>query len=240
MRRPASWLVELSFGTNRFRPSFASLDLKYTGDGLGGDSTELGGSVRVRPSPRWELSLGPRWSAERQMRQYVAVRPGGTEATYGWRYVFARLDRREVATVIRLKYGLTPRLSLELFAEPFASAGGYVDHGELRAARGDELLRYATEGTTIDRDDSVGVYRVSTPNGAFELPILDFGVRSLRGTAVLRWEFRPGSWLYLAWQHNRFSDREPARLVDPTDLSEVFSAPSDNVFLVKVSYWLSP
>lgn len=239
MRRPASGDVELGFRTNLFRPSFAAIDVQYARDDLAGYSAELRGALRLRPSPRWELSLGPRWWAERVMRQWVAERPGGPEATYGRRYVFARLDRREVATVVRLKYALSPRLSVDLFTEPFVSGGRYIEHGELRAARTDDLLRYGREGTRIDRDDSSGIYNVSTPSGAFTFPILDFGVRSLRGILVLRWQFRPGSWIYLAWQQNRFSEREPGRLVEPSDLGDVFSAPSDSVFLVKVSYWLS-
>jgi hypothetical protein len=240
MRAPADWQVQLEWRTNAFRPSFGAAVIQYGRDDLGSYQAQLTGQVRLRPASWWEVSLGPRWSMERVMRQYVATLTGGPDATFGSRYVFAQLDRQELGVPLRVNYGVTSRLSLALFGEPFVSAGRYVDHGELRAPRTDDLLLYGTEGTTIARDDSAGVYRAQTRGEMFTLPILDFGARSFRSTAALRWEFRPGSWVFLVWQQNRFADRAPGELVQPADLGDVFRLPSDNVFLVKVSYWLSP
>ena len=77
------------------------------------------------------------------------------------------------------------------------------------------------------------------PNGTGE-PQPDFNLRSLRGNAVLRWEWRPGSTMYLAWQQTRrnvqpFGDFDLSR-----DAEDLFGSAPDNVFLIKVSYWLNP
>ena len=86
------------------------------------------------------------------------------------------------------------------------------------------------------------IYPNGTGEGAlsFPAPQPDFNFRSLRGNAVLRWEWRPGSTMYLAWQQNR-SDFQPFGDFDlGRDADGVFAAAPDNVFLIKVSYWLNP
>jgi hypothetical protein len=75
----------------------------------------------------------------------------------------------------------------------------------------------------------------------------DFTIRSLRGNAVLRWEYRPGSTIFVAWQQNRSSaltwfDAGPdaGRFDFGRDRSALFSTRPDNVLVLKVNYWLNP
>ena len=73
-----------------------------------------------------------------------------------------------------------------------------------------------------------------------QVPSLDFNLRSLRGNAVLRWEWRQGSTIYLAWQQSR-SDIAPFGDFDfSRDRSALFRTRPDNIFVVKMSYWLNP
>jgi hypothetical protein len=65
----------------------------------------------------------------------------------------------------------------------------------------------------------------------------DFTLRSLRGNAVYRWEFRPGSVLYLAWTHSRVGEDGRGDLDFGRERRELFSAQPDNVFLLKASWW---
>lgn len=72
----------------------------------------------------------------------------------------------------------------------------------------------------------------------FTLANPDFNVRELRSNLVLRWEFRPGSTLFVVW-----SEARDDRTLDPTsdlgrDIGRLFDAPARDVFLVKLSYWL--
>lgn len=72
------------------------------------------------------------------------------------------------------------------------------------------------------------------------MPNLDFNLRSLRGNAVLRWEWREGSTLFVAWQQRR-SDSEPIGDFDfGRDRRALFQTRPDNIFLVKMNYWLNP
>ncbi len=61
---------------------------------------------------------------------------------------------------------------------------------------------------------------------------------SFRSNAVLRWEWRPGSTLYLVWQQSRQSFNQNGRLVGFRDLWESFGAQGDNFLAVKISYWI--
>ena len=74
---------------------------------------------------------------------------------------------------------------------------------------------------------------------ASPVPNLDFNLRSLRGNAVLRWEWRAGSTLYVAWQQRRSDVADVGDFAFSRDGSALVHTRPDNIFLVKVNYWLS-
>ena len=205
---------------------------------LGSWRTAADLELRFRPGPRWELSVDPRWSRGAEARQYVTTREGGPAATFGRRYVFAHLERNEVAMQIRLNYALSPDLTLETYAEPFASSGRFHGFGELPAARSRALRTYGEDGTTIVRSEETGERTVTDGADTFVLPHLDFDVRSFRSNAVLRWEWRPGSTLFVVWQQDR--SRRDARWtrLDPSDAFASLGAAGDNLLAVKLTYWI--
>jgi hypothetical protein len=114
---------------------------------------------------------------------------------------------------------MTPNLSLQVYAEPFVSAGDYTNYKELIDGRNDDYYaRYQPYAYSGDAD---------------------FNVRSFRTTNVLRWEYKPGSTLFVVWQQNK-SDYEPyGDFRWGRDFRETFAAPSHNTFLVKFTYWLN-
>ncbi len=61
---------------------------------------------------------------------------------------------------------------------------------------------------------------------------------TLRGNAVLRWEYRPGSALFMVWQQER-SGFEPIGDFDfRRDVGDIFRTVPTNVFLIKATYWI--
>jgi hypothetical protein len=139
--------------------------------------------------------------------------------------------------VTRLNYAFTPDLTLELYAEPFAASGRYYDFGHLRAARTNDLLVYGREGTTITRRDD-GSYEVVDGADVFDLPDRDFNFVSFRSNVVLRWEWSPGSTLFLVWQQNRSDFETSDDPIGPSSLWDALGANGDNFFAVKIAYWL--
>jgi hypothetical protein len=234
----AAWQVASELTGNPANRTRWEVAVNARRDELGGWRTEVGGDLSFRPGPRWELSIDPLWLRAVNPRQYVQERDGGPEATFGRRYVFAFVERSEVRARIRLNYALSPDLTLETYAEPFASSGRYYDHGELRAARSRELRTYGEEGTTITFNPETGERRVTDGAASFALANRDFDVRSFRSNAVLRWEWRPGSTLFVVWQQNRARQSPEWSRLGPGDLFGSLTARGDNFLAIKATYWL--
>jgi hypothetical protein len=182
-------------------------------------SAALDVTAIIRPSERWNLQVGPSFSKQETPAQYVGTAAGAEAVnTYGAYYLFAPLVQTTLAMETRLDVTFTPKLSFQLYAQPFISSGDYGDVGSLDAPKGFTFTPWGG----------------STGNP-------DFNYRSLRGTAVLRWEYRPGSTLYLAWQQARSDYAAGVGDFDfGRDRQALFRARPDNVFVLKASYWLSP
>lgn len=229
--------VGLEVATNPARRFQGQVEAFYEWDELERRDLELDAELAWRVNRRLALSLTPEYVRSVGARQYVATREGGgPAATFGNRYIFSNLDRTELSAQLRLDYTLTPDLTLELYAEPFAASGRFYDYGELAAAGGLALRRYGTAGSTLQpADDGVLV-----TDGAerFTLANQDFNVRSFRSNLVLRWAWRPGSTLFVVWQQDRSGFDPTGRFVRPATLFDAVGVAGDHFFSVKLSYWI--
>ena len=73
---------------------------------------------------------------------------------------------------------------------------------------------------------------------AFNISNPDFNYKALVGNAVLRWEFKPGSTLYLVWTRNGNNFNNPGEFQLFRDLNDLMGVTTDNVFAIKVTYWM--
>ena len=216
VRTQGEWDLELSLGSDNRRKLFfeASFDI---GDDEDGSYERSGGvTLNYRPAPNLRLSIGPYIARSHDAHQYVTTVADATATqTFGQRYVFSELEQRSFELATRVDWTLNSRLSFQLFMQPFIAAGDYHDYHALSRARSSEYAPYAGS--------------VSDP---------DFNFRSVRGSAVVRWEFRPGSALYVVWNENRADVVPLGDFRFRRDLRAISTAPSHDVLLVKVSYWL--
>jgi hypothetical protein len=215
---------------------------------LGGAERAASVSVTLRPSPSLQLSLAPTLDALRDPAQYVRTVPDATVAD-GRRYVFAALRQRTLSLDARVDWTLTTALSFQLFAQPFASSARFGEYGELAVrARSLALGRYGRGGagtvTTLDggrvRIDPDGDAGAAAPFVLGDAPNeTSFLSRALRANAVLRWEYRGGSTLYVVWQQTRDG---VATLDDDASairgFDHLLAVPARNVVFVKASYRL--
>ena len=211
------------------------VDLSGRRDENGSWERALEMSFSLRPGDRWEMSFEPLWSRGTDTRQFVATEGNGRPETFGTRYVFAHVDLSEISGQFRLNYTFTPNLTLETYVEPFAASGRFHGFGEQLAARRRELLVYGTSGTTIAHNPD-GTHTVTADGETFDIDNEDFNERSFRTNAVVRWEWRLGSTMYLVWQTNRNSQL-PFAPVGPGQLFGGLNARGENVLAIKVSYW---
>ena len=157
---------------------------------------------------------------------------------FGRRYVFGLPDNTQFSARFRVSYTFKPDMTLDIYAEPFAASGRYERFGETRVPRDSRLRIYGTDGTTIERLDD-GRSLVTDGDDSFVLRNYEFNVRSFRSNVVLRWEWRPGSTLFVVWQQNRQDRTSMGRHVGFGDLFESLSVPGDNIFAVKTTLWVS-
>jgi len=162
---------------------------------------------------------------------------------FGERIVFSDLEQHQLSMNTRLNWTFSPTLTLELFAQPLVASGSFDRYKEFVRPRSIEKHVFDAEQITPLRNSEGRITGYSldpdrnpaTANFLIDNP--DFNFRSLRGNAVLRWEYRPGSTVFFVWQQQRsgvtpFGDFDFGR-----DAPGVFNAPPDNVFVVKFSYW---
>jgi hypothetical protein len=136
-------------------------------------------------------------------------------------HTFARLDQDILGITARADVTLTPTLSVQLYAQPFVASGRFSDWRELNDPRAEAYAdRFAPYGGG------------ATPGG--------YNVKQFNSNAVLRWEYVPGSVLFLVWQQGRADGRNPGTFDPSRDLRNLFGTHPDNTFLLKVSYWFNP
>jgi hypothetical protein len=172
--------------------------------------------VQIRPTSAISTEIGIGQARGTEDAQWVTnlTQPDGPH------YVLGRINQTTTQMTLRLSYTLTPNLSLQLYGQPFTSTGRYSDYKELTNGRAE---RYADRFAPFDYDGSA-----------------DFTVLSFRTTNVLRWEYRPGSALFVVWQQGREGYRPDSQFRFGQNYGDIFSTPATNTFLVKLSYWLNP
>jgi hypothetical protein len=192
----------------------------YRGDGGRSHSFSLSPWMNFRISSRLGASLGFDYNWNTDDRQWIGNPVDSTGAAH---YTFAHLVQRTASLTSRVNLTVSPTVSFEMYAAPFVSKGTYSNVRELADPRAAEYQdRFKTYGDGNPADGSVG-----------------FNFKQFRSNAVFRWEYRPGSALFLVWQHGR-QDSESLYGTRSLfgDFRHLFTAPADNTFLIKLSYWL--
>jgi hypothetical protein len=196
----------LSFSYNGF----------HGGDRYDSENHNLNPWIHMRPSSAVTLSAGFRYEINRDDAQWVE---NVTDDSGDTQYVFGRIDQKTVAMTLRFNYTMTPDLSLQVYGEPFVSAGAYSN------------FRRLVDGRAADYHDRYEPYAYQEN--------ADFNYKSVRTTNVLRWEFIPGATIFVVWQQGRQETDPFGTFAMSRDFGNIFSVPAKNVFLVKLTYWLN-
>jgi hypothetical protein len=205
-------------GDYRRRVTPALFAGRYSGDEGETHGAWVNPSLELRASSRFSASLGVNVSKDVSGAQWVGnYGVAGVDTTH---YTFAKLDQTTVNMTTRVNVTATRNLSLQAYVAPYVSTGTFSRWRELSSPRAQKF------------DDRFRPF-AGDPGG------LDF--KQLRSNTVVRYEYRPGSTLFLVWQHGR-SDYDPTAtdFQFRRDYGRLFKLHPDNTFLVKVSYWLNP
>ncbi len=193
----------------------------FRGDGGRSESLNLSPELDLKVSTRFTTSVNASYTHNRADAQYFGT---FTDSTTARHYTFAHLEQRTLGLTWRLGYTFTPNVSLQVYASPFISKGTYSDVREVAQARAASYTaRYKAYGDTAVAND---------PGG--------FNVQQFNSNVVFRWEYRAGSTLFLVWSQGRAGSAP----VEGTQgfggsLRELFGQRSNDIFLVKLSYWFA-
>ena len=248
---PASWSVNASFNTDSRRKAWlnpnASFNRNIDDASWGGNASLY---LETRPTSQLRVTLGPNYSRSYSTAQYIrSATDAGAVNTFGSRYVFGNVDQTSVSMDARIEWTLTSKLSVQSYLQPFVAVGRYSEFKEFlrpntydfgvygRYAQSTIAANYDTNGDitgyTLDPDGVTGnapSFNIGNPN---------FNVHSLRGNAVLRWEYRPGSALFFVWQQERNGAERFFNSDASRDVGAIFREQPTNIFLVKAVYWLA-
>jgi hypothetical protein len=229
----------LSLRTDDRRPVIFGLSGHYRTHPYGAHNYSVGVILELKPTGNFRLSAGPYYSWRHSVGQYITQVPDPIKVeTYGARYVMSDVIQETASLELRLDWTFTPRLSVQAYLQPFIGVGDFFKYKELRAARTFEFDVYGEGGSTIVREGQVYTVDPDGPGPAPPFSFLDrdFNLKSLRGTVVLRWEYHPGSTLFVVWTQNRADHAYAGDFDLGRDVSLLFQAAGDNIFLFKFNY----
>ena len=202
-----------------------------------GDFTSL--NLYYKISSNLNIVISPSYSTNRSNLQWIEENRMRDEA----RYIFGLIDQTTASLTFRINYSPTPELSFQYYGQPFVSAGSYSQYKYFTMPRAKGADRYHVyDNSQISYESSDEIYyidenRDGTTDYSFSNP--DFNVQEFLSNFVIRWEYMPGSTLYIVWSQVRNNVTTEGDFLLGPNLKDLFSTNSSDVFLVKINYWFS-
>ena len=215
IQKPASNNAFIWIGTDFSKPISANLLNDYTRNAAGSSNWFTSLNLTFRPSARIEVRLNPSYSHRFNDAQYIRQDASGGPT----KYVYGELKSRVVDLTTRADILFTRDVSLQFYIQPFVAVGDYDD-------------------TAFKSLAAPSTYTFTPFTGQANR---DFTRRSLRSNLVFRWEYRPGSTVFLVWSQSRSAAIAGA---NPTfkpfnSIGDVFSDAGPNIFMVKFNYFFN-
>jgi hypothetical protein len=246
MLAPGSWNWWAGFYSDERKPVAVEVEtFQWTDDER---STMRGGYAFVswRPRANLRLTFGPQY--DKMHDDWAWVTSG--EALGSTRYLMGVLDQQTIYLTTRLDWTFTPNFSLQLYAQPFISAGNYTAFSEIvdpHAASYDDrfdLLEQDRLSYVPSTDpEAPGTYFVDLNRDGesdFSFDDPNFNFKQFRSTVVLRWEYLPGSTLFFVWSSSKTKYDYTGEFQPISDLDALRKADGANYFSIKVNYYLNP
>jgi hypothetical protein len=154
------------------------------------------------------------------------------------KFVVGTIDRNTISSTLRFEYFVSPEISIQYYGNPYASTGSYSNFREVADADNKSLdARYKSLQTNLMANNTYQLLENGKTKFQFRNP--DFNFQEFRSNLVARWEFRPGSTLYLVWTNTRSAYSADVNQSISKSFRGIWDVKSENVFMLKFSYWFS-
>jgi len=239
IRLPGGKNAWIYLGSNSQKKFMVSGNVRFYGASIKSYSTSQYYSLDFTyiPVSTLSITLSPNFNKSKKELQYIDQ----LDYNNSTRYLFGSLDQQIAGMSIRINYNITPNLSIQYWGQPFVAAGSYEklkyitnphaeDYTNRFAVFADNQITFDSDNNeyVIDENlDNLEDYRIYKP---------DFNFKEFLSNMVLKWEYAPGSTLYLVWSQSRSEYIENGMFDLQSDLGNLFDVEARNVFLVKFSY----
>jgi len=241
MKYPSSFSGRAGFSTD-FRKKVVLEAFINESVGFEGSYNDMNTEVSInyKPTNYLSISIGPEFSKSYSDLQYVTK-----TSNNGYdRYIFGSIDRKTLSASIRVNFNLTPDLTLQYWGQPYVASGKYYDHKMIMDPMADKQAdRYWTFTSEEQEFDPVAnrYYIDEDNNGTIDYSFRNsnFNYQFFLSNLVIRWEYNPGSSVFLVWSQSRNFYNGSGRMDYFNDLGDLFSKDNNiphNVFLIKFSY----
>ncbi len=210
----------LSFGelrTDFSRPVFAQFSYDYMQRFKNSARIySLSQAITIRPLNTLRIGISAKFNRNTDHLQYVTT----LEETAGNRYILGKIDQQTLGLTFRLDYSLTPEFSFQYYGSPFVSKGNFSEYKQVTDPLSDDYnARFIPYTDPLENPD--------------------FNFHQFRSNMVAKWEFRPGSFLYLVWSDDRTGFASPVDSDIFTSMNQMWKIHPGNFFLIKINYWFS-
>jgi hypothetical protein len=237
IRIPSAWRVYASANTDYAKAIYFGIDGSFSKSTEESASDfEINPGIIVRPVNTLKLVAGISYSQHSDQLQYIET----VEYQNKKRYILGTIDQNTLGLVFRIDYNINPELSVQYYGSPFVSRGLFSEYKHVTDALSDAYSsrfmicnhpQHLNDSIFFDEDnDGVFDYSVHDP---------DFNFLQFRSNLVARWEYRPGSVIYLVWSMDRTGGAEPLDASLGESMKQFGNIYPHNVFMVKFNYWFS-
>jgi len=239
-RFDGAWNISYSFFSDRGK----DWHLRFNGFSHISDDNitrmhDLGFQFYYKINQGLNFSLRTFYNTTKDNLQYINTAETGD----GDRYILGLLDHQTVGIVLRFNYSPTPDLSIQYYGQPFISAGTYSQFKNIDNPRGYGADRYHIySDQEISYDEENQEYNIDENDAGqvtYSFSNSDFNFKQFRSNLIIRWEYLPGSTLFLVWSQQRTREDDYGDFLPRQDFNNLFSTPADNTFLIKLNYWFS-
>jgi hypothetical protein len=188
-----------------------------------------------QPTDALNISLENQLELTQDRAQYVASLDFGNDK----RYILGNINNDEFSTTIRFTYSINPNMSIQFYGQPFISRGRYSEFKFVNTAAADRFTDRVTIYDINQISPGTNVYTIDENSDnaidyQFDKP--DFSFAQFRSNLVARWEYIPGSEIFLVWAQGIVGNENPEASLSTSLRNQVLSNRKENTFLLKVTY----
>jgi hypothetical protein len=235
---PSSFMSSWSLRTDPSKNVTGRLGFSYDRSGNNaGSGYAFEPSITVRPFDMLRFVLSGTYERNTNELQYVGVR----NYLDDYRFILGRMDQKTLGLTLRVDLNITPEFSVQYYGSPFISRGTYSDFKRVTDPLADDYnSRFSVfSDPVIQSDNSYALDENNDMIIDYTIGNPDFNFHEFRSNLVAKWEYRPGSYLYLVWSSDRSGRTADSRASVGESYSQLRDVFPGNIFLIKLNYWFS-